>query len=495
MTLHLTRAEELDSAAIRSVARGQRLLLDDQLRERLAARRREVLAALADGRRVYGVNTAMGARSDVTLSADAQARHQQNLLLARAVGGPPWLSAVEVRALYAVRLRTFLSGDAGVSPALLDALIAALDAGLVPAVPRSGYGSAGEIIPLAHAFGPLVGVGAVRQGSAAVDAAVDAAVGLQAAQLVPISLGPKEGIALLQGIPGATARAVVLAGDVARLVDQAITVFALGLAAVAAPRDPYLAEVARGDREQAAISAAIRDRLVGTEATPRVMQAAVSFRVAAAVLAHVSRCLAALEAAIERALAAVSDSPVLIDGEFRGTAGFHGLDLAAHLDQLAVALVHAAEVSAARTHRMLDARFSGLAPQLADAPAATGLVVVHKRAAGVVHQLRRATLSSVVGTTETSFGQEDVQAFGWEAAGNAREAMDGAVEVLACELLVATQALRLSDRVVGAPLQSAVASVAAVVPPIDGDRPFGADIEALRRLLIDGRLRTDEVAP
>ena len=95
---------------------------------------------LADGGPVYGVNTGMGALSGVALTDGQQRAHQRNLMLARAVGGPPWLPYGDVRALFAVRLRTFLTGDAGVSAALCQRLADVLDAGLVPAVPRGGVG-------------------------------------------------------------------------------------------------------------------------------------------------------------------------------------------------------------------------------------------------------------------------------------------------------------------------------------------------------------------
>jgi histidine ammonia-lyase len=159
------------------------------------------------------------------------------------------------------------------------------------------------------------------------------------------------------------------------------------------------------------------------------------------VLAHASRSADALAAAAERALAGVTDSPAFLDGRFTGTAGFHGLDLAAHCDQLTVALVHAAEVAAARIARLLDPAVTGLAAQLAVTPGPdAGLVTVHKRATGEVHAMRRLTLATPVGLIETSGGQEDVQSFGWEAAENLRQAVHGARVVTACELLTAGHA-------------------------------------------------------
>ena len=122
----------------------------------------------------------------------------------------------------------------------------------------------------------------------------------------------------------------------------------------------------------------------------------------------------------------VTDSPAFLGGRFVGTAGFHGIDLAAHCDQLTAALAHAAEVSAARVHRLLDPHVTGLPAQLARTPGPdAGLVAVHKRAAGEVHAMRRLAVATPVGLIETSGGQEDVQSFGWEAAEVLRAALHG----------------------------------------------------------------------
>ena len=129
--------------------------------------------------------------SKVRLSEPEQAVHQRNLLLGRAVGGPPWLPPDEARAVVVARLRTFLNGDAGVSAELCLQLVALLNSDVIPAIPLEGAGSAGEIIPLAHAFGPLVGIGTVLTADGVAQAPAPAS----------FQLGPKEGIALLAGIP------------------------------------------------------------------------------------------------------------------------------------------------------------------------------------------------------------------------------------------------------------------------------------------------------
>ena len=160
-TLTITQAGDPDPGLVRAVAAGNAIIVEQSLLDAVQRRCDEARRALRDGRPVYGVNTGMGALSKVRLTERQQLSHQRNLLLARATGGPPWLDRPEVRAIITVRLLTFLSGDAAVSAGLCRRLAEFLDTGIVPAVPRTGMGAAGEIMQLAHAFGPMVGIGQV----------------------------------------------------------------------------------------------------------------------------------------------------------------------------------------------------------------------------------------------------------------------------------------------------------------------------------------------
>ena len=476
---------DLDPGRIRQVAAGRNVELGPALLAGVDRQCGVARAALRSGGPVYGVNTGMGALAGVRLTEAEQAAHQHNLLLARATGGPPWLDAADARAIIAVRLRTFLSGDSGVSAALCGQLAGLLESGLAPAVPHTGVGSAGEIIPLAHAFGPLVGIGRVltRGGRA-----VPAAEALRDRGLAPYRLGPREGHALLAGVPGATALCLMRLAEAGTLEAAMESAAALSIAAAGAPRDPYAAACARGDDLQAGVLRRLR-AAVGELPEPRALQAPVSFRVAGPVLAHVLRAADALAAAAGRALAGVTDSPAFLDGRFTGTAGFHGIDLAAHCDLLTAALAHAAEVSAARLHRLLDTRVTGLPAQLAARPGPdAGLVAVHKRAVGEAHALRRLAVPSPIGLIETSGGQEDVQSFAWEAAEALRGALRHARVITACELLAGYQACSLSPLQAPDGCRGLMARLAGVVGPVGADRPFGEDIERILGVLRTGRL-------
>jgi histidine ammonia-lyase len=472
--LVITQVDDPDLGLIRAVAEGRPVAVAPGL---LAAVRQhcEQARRALHGQPVYGVNTGMGALSSVRLTEQQQRYHQRNLLLARAAGGPPWLSETDARAIVVVRLLTFLTGDAAVSDGLCQRLADLLNDGIVPAVPEAAAGTAGEITQLAHAFGPLAGIGRVLGPGGTTRPAAEA---LREHGLAEFGLGPKEGIALIQGVPGATGLAVLRLGEAATLTSLMEAAAALSIAVIRAPRDPYRAACGRGDEVLAAVLARLR-AAAGDEPSPRSLQAPASFRVAGPVLTQLHRAAALLEAAVRRALTGVTDSPAYLEGRFTSTAGFHGIDLAAHCDHLTAAFCHAAEVAAARLHRLMNPAVTGLPAQLARDPGPqAGLTPVHKRAAGEVHAMRQLAAATPVGLIETSGGQEDVQSFAWEAAGKLRAALRHARAVTACELLAGFQAAALSGP---PPAGSRVLLdwLAGIVDPIEEDRPFGEDIERL----------------
>ncbi len=477
--LVLTAAEDLGPAEIRSVAHGREIRLAEPLAARVAAVRAAALVALDLPSPVYGVTTGMGDQSRLELDAAARLRHQETLMLGRAVGSPPWLTRLQARAALAARLRTFLNGDAAVSAGLCQQLAALLNTDVVPAIPSTGLGAAGEIIALAHLGALITGSGsALGPDGVTARPALEA---LAAAGLSPLPLARKEGVALLEGVPTTSALAVLASERARQLADRAAVVAGTGIAVIGAHRDPYSALLARGDAELAAALERIR-AVAGLDPAPRALQAPLSFRVLGPALAHLDRCTTALDAAVARALGGVTDSPAFANGAFVGSAGFDGFDLAATLDALTVAACHLAETSAARLHRLLDNRVTGLPRQLTDSPGLhAGLVAVHKRAVGVVHRMRREAVPSCLGSVETSLGQEDVQSFSMESARTVGSALDDLAEVVACELLTVHQAVLLGGRpsCLGTDALRLLDAAAAVLPAGTSDRPFGRDIDAL----------------
>ncbi|WP_328292221.1 aromatic amino acid ammonia-lyase [Kineococcus sp. NBC_00420] len=469
--IRLRRAGDLGRDAVLAIAAGAPVELAPELRESLVSSRAAVLAALEGSGPVYGVTTGMGAMAGITLDARARARHQANLVVGRAVGSAPWLPEPAARAVLAVRLRTFLHPEAGVSPELCERLVELLNSGIHPQVPWRGNGAAGEIIPLAH-------VGAVVLGGPGT---------LDGRSLPPFAFGTKEGVAFLEGVPVATALATLHEAEAATLLAQAELVLAASSEVLRASYDPVREGVARGDDVLAGVLGRLRSRRPVGDV--HALQAPLSVRVGAAACALVHRRRVALEDAVDRALDGVTDSPAFLDGEFTGTAGFAGTDLAADSDALTAALVHLADTGAARTHRMLDTRQTGLPPQLSPQPGVeAGLVAVHKRAVGVVHRLRRFAVPAALGSVETSLGQEDVQSFALESAECLAEGLAGVREVLAVELLAVHRARLLRGGLPGlsGELVAALDEVAAALGEDVRDRPYGRDLDRLTELLNHG---------
>ncbi len=473
---------DLGPDAVRAVADGARVEMSSGLLRRLAGHRDDTLRALADSGPVYGVSTGLGGQAHVAVGAADQPALQSDLMLARSVGTAPWLDRRSVRAAVATRLRTLLEPEVGVSPELVQALVAVLGSDVHPAVPGTGNGAAGEIIPLAHLGAFLTGRGEGLDPSG--DPRPAGAL-LHEAGLAPYRFAAKEGVAFLQGVPVATARAVLLRGDARLLGAQVLATAAAEITLVRAPRDPYHLALARGDDELARVLGLLGS-LVGPEPAPRSLQAPVSFRVVGPAVAQLLRAITGLDEAVRRALEGVSTSPALVDGRFLGTAGFDGFDLAAAADGLRLAVLHLAETGTARLHRLLDPRVTGLPSQLSAEPGRqAGLVALHKRAVGVVHEARRTSAPASLGAAETSLGQEDVQSFALEAMHAAHLSLAVLRDVTACELVAVHQARLLDARLprLEEGLEMVLRKAFEDLPDQAEDRPTGRDVAVLTRLL------------
>ena len=475
MTIFVRAPGDLGPAVIREIAAGAPVRLDAVLMASVAAHRNRLLAALSGGTAVYGVNTGAGRFADTTLTSDQQAGYQTGLLVGRAVGGPPWLPEEDVRALLAVRLRGLLTPETGASAEAARFLAERLNDRFLPAVPRAGFGSAGEIIPLCHAFQTFAGLGTVLVG----DEERPAAQELARRGVAPYRPGPKEGMSLIQGAPLATAHAILRADAGRYAVDLQVVACAMTIDAIGAPRAMYRAALAGPDDVLANLLSEIATLVEGSTVRDLV-QAPVSVRVGPQALAYARRTLAEVEAAAVRLLAAPTDSPVFTGGEFVSSAAFHAAEVGLRMDAAAAALAHVGEVSVQRMHRLLDERYSGLPAQLTPEPGPrVGLTTVHKRAAGELQALRRLAAPASLGTIDTSAGQEDVQVFACAAGEQLRTAIDHLLAITACELIIAHQAHVLRDEPGAPALRERYRWVGRLVPPVLEDRSFGPEITAL----------------
>lgn len=480
----LRHPDDITLETVEAVAYGGKLLkIHPALLEKVRGAHEKMRVALTNGERVYGVNTGTGFLATRDLSESEQIQHQRNLLLGRAVGSPPFLLCEEARAVLVARLVNFLSGYSGVTPELCCFLVDRLNDRFTPAIPRTGIGASGEVIPMSHAFQTFLGIGSVMNPDGTIQ---DAGSALEKRCVAPYEPVPKEGIALLAGAPGAVAISIARRRAAITLSRQLLFSAACAIHAVRAPLEIYSEHVGRlgNDPILSDLLSRLRALLRGSTSNRSVLQAPVSFRVVPQVLAHVERAVSRFTSDIECALGAVSDSPAFVDGQFVSTGGFFEMELAAGMDSCATALIRAADLSAQRIHRLLDSRFSGLPDQLTSAPGPqAGLILVHKRAVGVVNELRRLSAPASVGFADTSLGQEDAMTFAFEAAEKLRQVESLVRDVMACELLVTREAWALRDEPIPERLREIAQPIIDAVKPVYEDRPLGPDLTRLIKLL------------
>ncbi len=489
----LDRYDDLDLGSYRRIVYGaEPVEVAAELLAEVERRRDALLRYLATGAPAYGVTTGLGFLAGVAIGEHEQVALQRSLLTARASGLGPPLPAGVVRGVMLLRLTGFLSGFPGVSAGLCRVLVELLNAGWSPVVPSGPYGAAGEIAPLAHLFQTLIG-----EGSAEVRGEIlPAAAALERAGFSPYEPGPKEGVALVNGSPFATALGVHLADVGVRLLDQSIVVAALVLDVTGATARPYTERVAAlsGDAAEQHVSERLRALLgsvVGDGAQPPV-----SFRVVAQVCGALRRALDELEAVTARRLGAVTDSPLFLEAEgdepegLYPSGGFHALDLTLRLEAVTVAVAHATNLVEKQLHRLLDSRSSGLPEQLAREPGRqAGAVSLHKAVVAVAAANRLLAAPASVHALDTSNGQEDVQSFTFLAAERLGQALENHEQALAYALVALRQAADLrGGPPAGSLLARAIERLAAVVPPIDEDRTLSPDVERVVRLLQCGDL-------
>src|SRR5918997_4963529 len=192
--------DSLDLDSVVAVARrGARVTMSEEARERILTSRRHVEGIIDEERPVYGVTTGFGALATTHIPTPERRELQHSLLRSHAAGAGPFVEPEVVRAMMVIRAKTLAMGFSGVSVELVEALIAFLNAGLIPTVPEHGsLGASGDLAPLAHIGLCLTGEGWILEG----DEIVPAHRALKKAGLEPIRLGTKEGLALINGTDG-----------------------------------------------------------------------------------------------------------------------------------------------------------------------------------------------------------------------------------------------------------------------------------------------------
>jgi len=483
--------------------RGETVIMAESVHGRMAASKAAVESLSDRGAVVYGITTGFGALSDRAVGLADRQTLQRRVVLSHAAGMGPRLDDEVVRGMLLLRARTLAAGLSGVRLALPAALVALLEAGLVPWVPEHGsLGASGDLAPLAHAAAVLLGEGAVVGTDGAPEPATPA---LRAHGLTPLDLEPKEGLALINGTDATTAILALAVFDLRRLLRVADCACAMSVEALLGTPTAFDERVVAlrdspGQQDSArALRTLLRDSPVvaSHRVSHHAVQDAYSLRCAPQVHGAARDMLAFSTTLVQREMDSIVDNPVVLDGEVVSAGNFHAQSMAYAADLLASVCADMASISERRVDRMLDpARSRGLPAFLSPDPGLnSGFMIAQYTAAGIVAALRAAATPLAVQSATTSAGQEDHVSMSYEAARRTRRSVEGLRRVLAVELMCAAQAVELR-----APLRPAPATarllheIRARVAPLLDDRVLATDLETLETWLRDDDLPDAEPA-
>jgi histidine ammonia-lyase len=491
--------EDLTLADVWAVAvEGAPAELTEVARERIARARAVVEeAARATAGHTYGVNTGFGRFVERTIPSELADELQLRLLRSHACGvGDPYPDEV-IRAAMLLRANALAKGCSGVRVDVVELILAALNAGIVPVVPsRGSVGASGDLAPLAHLALPLVG-----EGEATVDGArLPGGEALAQAGLEPVRLEAKEGLSLINGTQFMAAVAALALERARRLARVADVACALSLEALQGSATAFRPEVhaLRPFPGQAAAAANVC-LLIGGSAVVEAhrwcdkVQDAYSLRCAPQVHGACRDLIDYVSRTVEVELNAGTDNPLVLveTGEIVSAGNFHGQPLAFALDALALALAELASISERRVERLTNPTLSeGLPGFLTpDGGLNSGFMIPQYVAASLVSENKVLAHPASVDSIPTSAGQEDHVSMGNAAALTCWQVLANSERALAIELLAAAQAVEFHAPLApGAGALAAHAAVRAVSPPLDDDRSLAADIEA-----VAGAIRSDEI--
>ncbi|HTV77482.1 MAG TPA: histidine ammonia-lyase [Steroidobacteraceae bacterium] len=471
---------ELGAAALRNVEASQALIarLVDQ-----------------DGA-VYGVNTGFGLLAQTRIARERLIELQRNLVLSHAAGTGPLLDDAVVRLVMVLKLISLARGYSGVRPRVLEALISLVNGDALPCIPsRGSVGASGDLAPLAHLAAALLGEGHIRIAGQV----LPAVQALARLGMTPLTLAPKEGLALLNGTQVSTALALQGLFAAERVFAAAVVTGAMSVDALKgsdAPFDPRI-QAARGQPGQIEVAARYRGLLAGSgireshrdcdkvqdpyslRCQPQVMGACLDS------MRHVSRVLETeANAATDNPLVFAADDSVLSGGNF------HAEPVGFAADCLAVAIAEIGGMSERRTAVMVDPKMSNLPAFLVpDSGLNSGFMIAQVTAAALVSENKSLAHPASVDSIPTCGNQEDHVSMATYAARRLSDMTRNAATVVGIELLCAGQGIEFHRPLRSSPpLERALALLRQRVSNYDHDRLIHPDIEAATQLIEAGEM-------
>ena len=496
-SLHLVPGALTLDALLAIHVGGVQLKLDDACRPGIRASQQVVQSAADGDAPVYGVNTGFGTLANKRISKEQLATLQCNLIRSHCVGVGEPLSPPVMRLMLALKAASLARGYSGVRETVVDTLIAVFNAGLLPWVPSQGsVGASGDLAPLAHMTLALMG-----EGFMLVDGqAAPALPLLQAAGIAPLTLGAKEGLALINGTQTSTALALHALLSFEPVLEAALVIGALTIDAARGsdgPFDPRIHAV-RGQPGQIDVAQYYRRLLEGSairlshlDGDDRV-QDPYCLRCQPQV---VGACLDQLRhgaTVLLREANAVTDNPLVFadDGAMLSGGNFHAEPVALAADGMALAIAEVGAIAERRIAMLIDSGVSRLPPFLTqDAGLNSGFMIAHVTAAALASENKSLAHPASVDSLPTSANQEDHVSMATFAARRLQAMVSNTAHILGIELLAAAQGIDfLRPLQSSAILEEVHALLRQQVPKMVQDRYLAPDIAHASALVQSGAL-------
>jgi len=445
-----------------------------------------VTARLAAGDApAYGINTGFGLLAQTRIAPAQRTLLQRNIILSHSAGVGPPLDDGIVRLTLVLKLASLLQGFSGVSPELVRFLERLINAGLLPCVPAQGsVGASGDLAPLAHLSLSVLGLGHIRRHGEV----LPAAEALAQEGLAPLALGPKEGLALLNGTQVSTALALAGLFELEAVYAAAVVSGALSLDALQgsdAPFDPRIHHL-RGHDGQARVAQVYRELLSGSEireshrSCTRV-QDPYSLRCQPQVMGACLDLMTQQAATLATEANAVTDNPLIFPdtGEVISGGNFHAEPVAFAADVLALACAEVGSLAERRLALLVDPKMSGLPAFLTpDSGVNSGFMVAQVTAAALVAENRMLSHPASVDSIPTSANQEDHVSMATHGARRLLTMAGNCANIIAIEFLAACQGVDFRAPLKTSPrLAQAHSALRLKVPFAQSDRLLARDIE------------------
>jgi histidine ammonia-lyase len=484
----------IDLATLRRIWAGASARLDDSSMQRVSEAAASVDRIVAGGETVYGVNTGFGLLASTRIPDDRLAELQTNLILSHSVGLGDPLPRHVTRLMIVLKLLGLGRGHSGVRPLVIEALEALLEHDAMPVIPSQGsVGASGDLAPLAHLISALMGKGKIDvRGDVLASEAALKKLGMQ-----PLQLGPKEGLALINGTQASTAIALDALFTGERVFASAIAAGALSVDALKGSVKPFDSRISelRGQPGQIRVAAAIRDLLDGSEIGAShtrcgKVQDPYSFRCQPQVMGAALDLFENAARTLTIEAGAVTDNPILFPDENIAISGgnFHAQPVAFAADIISLALCEIGSISERRSAVLIDPKMSGLPPFLTeDSGVNSGMMITQVTAAALVSENKSLAHPASIDTIPTSAGQEDHVSMAPIAGRKAAQIARNAAGVIAIELMTSAQAVDFHLPLKTSPrLQKIHAKVREITPRFTSDRYWADEMAELQVAVLGG---------